>query len=188
MTLPNLFAFEYLVSQSLIPLIDKIIKAEKKYLQNYLPHYFQTPTGIKLIDEFLKVKFDFTDFEDKSKSRSVAISLLNLGHLKEIGRTTFNILISNNISYYEPYYENPIGRVERFAESERQNKDFYNLRECLCCGAKSMVVYRKPIAIPWTEDKFISWFKCYNCDYSLKDNVGDPNFFNLSDKLIFATD
>lgn len=188
MTLPNLFAFEYLVSQRLIPLIDEIIKAEKKYLQNYQPHYFQTATGIKLIDEFLAVKFEFTDFEDKSKSRSLAISLLKLGHLKEIGRTTFNIIIRNNISYYEPYYENPIGRVERFAEVEKQNTDFHNLRECLCCGVKSMVVYRKPIDIPWTEDKFISWFKCYNCDYSLKNNVGDPNFFNLSDKLIFATE
>ncbi len=188
MTLLNLLAFEYLISQRLIPLIDKIIKAEKKYLQNYLPHFFRTATGIKLIDEFLAVKFEFSDFEEKSKSRKLAISLLRLGHLKEIGRTTFNINIRNNISYYEPYYDNPNGRVERFAEAERKNRDFYNLRECLCCGAKSMVVYRKSIDIPWADRKFISWFKCYNCDYSLKDNVGDPNFFNLSDKLIFATE
>jgi uncharacterized protein YerC len=39
-TLPNLFAFEYLVSQRLIPLIDQIVKSEKKYLNNYLPHFF----------------------------------------------------------------------------------------------------------------------------------------------------
>lgn len=188
MTLPNLFAFEYLVSQRLIPLIDKIIMAEKKYLQNYLPHYFHTITGIKVIEEFLSVKFEFTDFEDKNKSRSLAISLLKLGHLKEIGRTTFNIIIRNNILFYEPYDENPIGRVERFAEAERKHRDFFNLRECLCCGVKSMVVYRKPIDIPCIDDKFISWFKCFNCDYSLKNNVGDPNLFNLSDKPIFATE
>lgn len=189
-TLPNLFAFEYLVSQRLIPLIDETIKAEKKYLKNYLPHFFETVTGIKIIDEILAVKFEFTDFEDKNKSRNLAISLLKLGHLKEFGRAAFNsdIVIRKNISFYEPYYDNPIGRVERFAETERHHKEFYDLRDCLCCGVKSLVVYRKSIDIPWTEDKFISWFKCYNCDYSLKNNVGDPNFFNLSDKPIFATE
>jgi len=187
-TLPNLFAFEYLVSQRLIPLIDAIIKAEKKYLKNYLPHYFSTATGIRVIDEILAIKFEFVDFGDKAKSRNLAISLLKLGHLKEIGRAAFNVLIRNNISVYESYYENPVGRVERFAEAERQHNDFFNLRNCLCCGVKSLVVYRKPINIPWTEDKFISWFKCYCCDYTLKNNVGDPNFFNLSDKPIFATE
>jgi hypothetical protein len=190
MTLPNLFAFEYLVSQRLIPLIDVIIKAEKKYLNKYLPHFFTTLTGINVIDEILSVKFEFSDFEDASKSKSLAISLLKLGHLKEIGRAAFNhdIVIRNNISFYEPYYENPIGRVERFAEAEKLHKDFYNLRECICCGVKSLVVYRKSIDIHWTEDNFISWFKCYNCDYSLKNNVGDPNFFNLSERPIFATE
>jgi hypothetical protein len=189
MTLPNLFAFEYLISQRLIPLIREIINAEKKYLKDYLPHFFETATGIKIIEEFLAVKFEFTDFEDKTKSRSIAINLLKLGHLKELGRAAFtqSAAIRNNISFYEPYYENPIGRVERFAETERQHKEFYDLRTCLCCGIKSLIVYRKPIDIPWTDEKFISWFKCYNCDYSLKNNVGDPNFFNLSDTPIFAT-
>ena len=190
MTLPNLFAFEYLVSQRLIPLIGEVIKAEKKYLGHYLPHFFTTATGIKIIEEILAVKFEFLDFEDKHKSRSLAISLLKLGHLKELGRAAFNhdIVIRKRFSFYEPYYENPIGRIERFAETERQNIDFYNLKDCLCCGVKSLVVYRKPIDNPWTEDKFISWFKCYNCDYSLKNNVGDPCFFNLSDTPIFATE
>ena len=188
-TLPNLFAFEYLVSQRIIPLIDEIIKAEKKYLKEYLPYFFSTATGIKIIDEILAVKFEFTDFENENESRNLAISLLKLGHLKELGRAAFNhdVVIRNNISFFEPYYENPIGRVERFAEGERPHKEFYNLRDCLCCGVKSLVVYRKPIDIPWTDEKFISWFRCFNCDYSLKNNVGDPSFFKLSEKPIFAT-
>jgi len=187
-TLPNLFAFEYLVSQRLIPLIDQIIKSEKKYLKNYLPHFFMTATGIKIIDEILAVNFEFTDFADKSKSRYLAISLLKLGHLKELGRATYNLDVSikRKTSFYEPFYENPIERIERFAETEKQHKEFYDLRECICCGVKSLVVYRKSIDIVWSEDKFISWFRCYNCDYSLKNNVGDPNFFGLSEKPIFA--
>ena len=190
MTLPNLFAYEYLVSQRIIPLINEIIKAEKKYLKKYIPYYFETKTGIKIIDEILAVKFEFTDFKDKSKSKSLAFSLLKLVHLKEMGRAAFNndIVIRKNNSFYEPYYENPNGRIERFAETERNHYEFYDLRDCLCCGIKSLVVYRKPIDIPWTDDKFISWFKCFNCDYSLKNNIGDPSFFNLSDKPIFASE
>lgn len=188
-TLPNILAFEYLISQRLVPLIDRIISAEKRYLENYLPHFFETATGIKIIDEILAVKFEFSDFEDNRKSKDLAISMLKLAHLKEIGRAAFanDTIIRKNISFYEPYYDDPIGRVERFAETEQNHKEFYKLRECLCCGVRSLVVYRKPIDIPGTEGMFISWFKCYNCDYSLKNNVGDPHFFNLSNEPIFAT-
>ncbi len=185
MTLPNLFAFEYLVSQRLIPLIVEIIKVERKYLKDYLPYFFTTATGINIIEEILAVKFEFSDFKDKKKSKSLAFSLLKLGHLKEIGRAAFNS--PKYISFYEQEYEYPTGRIERFAEAERQDKDFYELRGCPCCGLKSLVVYRKEYDDIFTKKRdFISWFKCYSCDYSLKNNVGDPNFFNLSDKPIFA--
>lgn len=144
-TLPNLFAFEYLVSQRLIPLINQVIKVEKKYLADYIPHFFETRTGIGIVDEILKIKFKYTDFDDKKKSRHLALSILKLGHIKELGRASYNQdkLIRNNQSFYELYYENPVGRVERFAETERQHKDFYSLEECICCGAKALVVYRK---------------------------------------------
>jgi hypothetical protein len=187
-TLPNLFAFEYLVSQRLIPLIADIIKVEKEYLKDYMPHYFKTKTGIKVIEEILSIKFDFNDFNNKSKSKSLAISLLKLGHLKEIGRTTFNMTIHNNISFYEPNYVNPIGRVEKFAESEKNNSNFFKLIYCFCCGVKSMVVYKKNIETSWNNEKFISWVKCFCCDYSLNNNVGDPSFFNLTNTPIFATE
>jgi hypothetical protein len=188
-TLPNIYAYEYLVSQRLIPMIDEIVKAEQKYLENYLPHYYHTKTGINVMQEFLTVKFEHTDFKDKTKSNSLAFSLMKLLHLKEIGRTTFNVNIFNNESFYESYYVNPTGRAERFAETEKIHGDFFNLRECLCCGLKTMVVYRKSIEdIFSNKPTFISWFKCYNCDYSLKNNVCDPIFIGFTDEPIFATE
>jgi hypothetical protein len=188
-TLPNLFAFEYLVSQRIIPIINQILKVEKKYFGTHTPLYLETRTGIKILDEILNVKFEFEDFANNNKSKSLAISLLKIGHIKEIGRTVYHQHINQagNNYYYEPYYDNPIARAERFAEVERLKEDFFNLTECICCGIKSLVVYRQPNDAPWVQDKFISWLRCYNCDYSLKNNVGDPNYFNLTKEPIFAT-
>ncbi len=57
-----------------------------------------------------------------------------------------------------------------------------------CFGVKSLVVYRKSISPILVNEKFISWFKCYNCDYSLKNNIKDPYFFNFSKSQIFAVE
>ncbi len=189
-TLPNLFAFEYLVSQRLIPLISKIIKAEKQYLKGYSPYFFETKTGIKVIDQILSISFDYSDFTDKSKYKHLAKCLLKISHLKEIGRAAYNqdAVMRNNISFYEPYYENPANRAERFAETEKQHKEFHSLNKCICCGVKSLVVYRKEFDnIIERKRDFISWFHCYNCDYSLKNNVGDPHYFGLAEEPLFAT-
>ena len=186
-TLPNLLAFEYLVSQRLIPIIDKVIKAEKKYLEDYIPHFFITNTGIKIIDEILAVKFDFSDFENKKRQGGLLDSLIKLAHLKELGRCSFNqdLLIRKNISHYEPYYENPIARAEKFAKIEMEHMNFFSLKKCTCCGVESLVIYKKSLDDVETKGAFISWFKCYNCDYSLNNNVGDPNLFGLSPITLF---
>ena len=188
-TLPNLFAFEYLISQRLIPLINKIIFADKDKLNGYIPYFFETKTGIKVVDEILKVKFEYLDFSKKSKSKQLGLVLLKLGHLKEIGRASYNqnVYDRQNKSFSEMYYENPTGRMERFAKTEEVNENFYGINNCICCGARALVVYRKSLEIFFDGDRgFMSWFKCYNCDYSLKDNVGDPSLFGLSSKQLFA--
>ncbi|MFL9483438.1 hypothetical protein ACI6Q2_11725 [Chitinophagaceae bacterium LWZ2-11] len=188
-TLPNLIAFEYLFSQRLIPLIDQILKAEKKYLRGYTPYYFETKTGINIIQEMLKIKFDYKDFKNKEKSEQLGKCFLKIGHLKEMGRTAYNQkpLDRGNMSTYENLYENPIGRAERFAETERKNQYFFSLTTCICCGANALVVYKKEL--PNIIDNNLEvhkWLKCYNCDYSLRDNVGDPHYFNLSHKPLFS--
>lgn len=186
-TLPNIYSFEYLISQRIIPLVKDILEAEREHLNGYFPPYLQTKTRINLMNEFLAIKFHFSDFTNIAKHDELSHKLLKLGHLKEMGRSAF-YLISNNPSYLEPYYNAPIERAERFARSEKHNVDFFDLRECLCCGVHSLVVYRQPNSVNWIGEPFISWLKCYNCDYSLKNNIGDPFHFQLSKSLIFATE
>jgi hypothetical protein len=190
-TLPNLFAFEYLVSQRLTPIIIQIIKAEKKHLGDYIPHYFETPTGIKIIEEISKVHFDYSDFSNKNKSAHLAFSLLKIGHYKEMGRVVYNFppTLERNYTWGEDDYDNSVGRAERFAETERKHKYFFSLNQCICCGAKSLVVYKRHLEPFWSDDStFISWFKCFNCDYSLKNNVGDPHFFDIAKEPLFASE
>lgn len=186
-TFPNLFAYEYLITQRIIPLINNVIEAEKKYLKDYLPHFYKTVTGIKIIEQILSVNFEFTDFGNQKKSKELAIKLFKLAHIKEIGRSTFNINIylNQNFAIYEPKYNNPIGRIERFAETEKTHPNFYNLINCICCGTKSLIVYRVILDNKFSNHKFSSWAKCFNCDYLIKNNIGDPHLFNLSKELIF---
>lgn len=188
-TLPNLHAYEYLISQRLIPLLNEILISEKEYIKDFKFHFFETATGIRIIDQILSIKFDFSDFNDDSKQKQLQYSLLKIGHLKELGRAAFNNdpMMRLNKSWYESGYENPIGRLERFVATESSHEEFYNLQNCICCGQKTLIVYRKPIDHPWTKRKFLSWFKCFNCDYSLKDNVLDPKLFGLSETPVFAT-
>ena len=190
-TIPNVYLLDYLVSQKIIPIIDAVVKADKDILKNYLPHYFETLTGIKIIDEIIKIKIDYNDFNNESKANELALKILRLAHLKELGRASYTLeyTIKNNISYYAPYYKDPIGRNRRFAEGEEKNHEsFYApIKKCPCCGFDTLVVYRKEYDDIFTKKKaFISWFNCFTYTYSLKNNIGDPEYFGYSKEKLFA--
>jgi hypothetical protein len=190
-TIPNVYLLDYLVSQKIIPIIDAVVKADKGILKNYLPHYFETLTGIKIIDEIIKIKIDFKDFRNESKANELALKILRLAHLKELGRASYTLeyTIKSNISYYAPYYKDPIGRNIRFAEQEKVHESFYANKKCPCCGFETLVVYRKEYDDIFTKKKnFISWFNCFTCTYSLKNNIGDPEYFGYSKEKLFATE
>lgn len=194
-TLPNLFAFEYLISQRFIPLINQILIAEKEHIKDFKFHFIETKTGIKVLDEIMKIKFTISDFDNTNDRYELAFKIIKLGHLKEIGRAAYNNdrIIRHNKSYYEPYYENPIGRHEQFAASEANNPEFYSLNNCICCGAKTLVVYRKELDKEMVKlfgsENYISWMRCYNeCGYSVKNTVGDPFQFGLSEHPLFPTE
>jgi hypothetical protein len=189
-TFPNLIAFEYLISQRIIPIIKLVLDAEKPLLDKYDPHYLTSSTGINILDQILGVKFDFMEFSDQKKAYDLAIKILKLQHIKEFGRAASIQLpyLRKNRDFYEHLYENPIGRSERFAASEQQNRSdiFYNLIKCNCCGTKSKVVYRMEYSDLWTDEvKFNTWFKCFHCDYSFLHGTGDPHDFGLADAPIF---
>lgn len=189
-TIPNIYLLDYLVSQKIIPLVDTVVETDKDILKSYRPHYFETLTGIKIIEEIKKIKFDFRDFSNENKGNELALKILRLAHLKELGRATYNLefTMKNNISYYDPYYKDPIGRNKRFAEQEKSHPSFYANKKCPCCGFDTLVVYRSEFDDIFTKKKdFISWFNCFTCSYSLKNNLGDPEYFGYSSEKLFAT-
>src|SRR3989339_789839 len=189
-TIPNIYLLDYFVTQKLIPLVAKVVETDKNNFKNGLPHYFETFTGIKIIDEIQKIKYDYKDFRNEEKAKELAFKLLHIAHLKELGRARYGIeyTLKNNISYFEPYYENPIERNKRFALQEKIHPAYNAIKTCPCCGFDTLVVYKKEYDDILTLKKdFISWFNCYTCTYSLKNNLGDPSYFGICKEPIFAT-
>jgi len=190
-TLPNIYLLDYFVSQNIIPLINKVIEAEKDILKDYLPHYFKTLSGINIIEEIIKIKIDYNDFKNDTLKEELIEKYLRLAHLKELGRAsyTLDVTIKKNIIYDSPYYHDPIGRNTRCAIHETNHESYYSNKKCPCCGFETLVVYRKEIDNIITQKKdFISWFSCFTCTYSLKNNIGDPRYFGFSEESLFATE
>ncbi|MCE3228296.1 MAG: hypothetical protein K0S32_2847 [Bacteroidetes bacterium] len=191
-TFPNVIAYELLISQRIIPIVENILLAEAPYLEGYDPHYLSSPTGINILKEISNIKFTVKDFSDQTKTKDIGRALLKLQHIKELGKACYNLdpLFRKDRLYYEHLYERPINRNERFAESEKLNRAdiFYSLGKCICCGASSMVTYRSEYDDMFTNKReFNTWLKCFNCDYSISGNMGDPNYFGLSQSPIFPT-
>lgn len=193
-TFPNLFAFDYLISQEITPIIHEIINTDIIKSEWGNVFLFKTQTGINVIEEILKVKFNHQDFNNFNKKTYLASCFFILAHLKEIGKASFKLELNTrfNRHHIEPYYENPIGRVERFAESEKNCPDYLKTSTCICCGLSSLVVYQRTTKHPFSTEIFpnefvtIEWLKCYNCEYALKNNIMDAHYFGISDTQYFT--
>lgn len=185
----NGLAFDYLVSQRLIPLIVRIVSNQTK-LVDFKPHFYETHSGIKIIDEICKVNFHFNDFKATSKRKELIYKILKLAHLKELGRAAYNhdFMKRSNFDYYQFRYNNPTLRSERCARSESEAEYFYKLSKCTCCDANSMVIYKHEFDDQVVFKKVITsyWGKCFNCDYMIWHELGDPHIFNLSNEPFFA--
>ncbi len=188
--LMNLLALDYLVSQRVIPLVNQVIEIQGENLKFDKPYFFKTQTGIEVINEILKIKFNIDDFKDKAQYPQLRTAILKLGHFKEIGRTAFNddFLKRQNISYYESRYKNPISRSERFAEAEKQAECYFNTHICFCCGIKSLIVYKDTFndTLLLKREIVNYWAKCYHCDYLIGSEVGDPFIFGITKEKLFT--
>lgn len=185
---PSLWLFDYFITQHICPLLIDLFQIENDSIKG-LPFYLKTLSGINILENIAKIKFDFEELKDKSQIENVQTKLLYIGHLKELGRANFNMnnYTRNGKSTFEYNYHDIFGRGERFAESEEKHENFKGIKSCPCCTKKTLVLYSMVI-----EDIFnkhdtlnIQWVKCYICDYHIRYNVGDPVFFNLSDVPIF---
>jgi len=186
-TYPGFFAFEYLITQRLISLVVKIIDS-KDHKDKFIPHYFVTPSGFDLVRSLQAIRFHYKDFANEEKKKDLRSIFFYIAHLKEMGRSnlTQDFYRIKNKDYRELQYDNPIGRTERFAEAEKNHPEFHQLNKCNCCKAKSQVVYRKHFKDFFTQQQdFVSWLRCFNCDYSINERIGDPYSFGLADHLVF---
>jgi|GEM_PF-6518497 hypothetical protein len=187
--IPSMWLLDYLVTQRFIPMIQDIVSIEINKLGNSL-FYFKTPTGIDIIERLGQIKFAFKDLKNSKKKQQTYFTLLYIGQLKELGRASLNMgfYSRNNWSAGHEYnYRDPKGRGRRFALAERRYSDFKTIKNCICCGEKSMVHYSISTTDPFnqTQTILIDWLKCYTCDYHLRYNAGDPYIFGLSPKRLF---
>lgn len=188
--LPTLWYLDYFMTQRLVPIIKAITDVEQNLLGESL-FYFQTETKINVLEKLANVKYEFQELKDVKKIRKMFTYLLYIGHLKELGRANMNmsLFMRRNVQATNEYnYKDPKGRAKRFAEAERNHNDFKEIKSCPCCGEKTLVVYRITIDDIFNAGKKldIDWVKCYMCDYHLRHNAGDPQFFNLNTEKLFV--
>ena len=192
-TLPNLFALDFIVVQKVLPVIAKILEADKAVLKTYQPHYFVTPSGFNVLEKLLSedVKFDYKDFykTDTEDARQLIRKLFIIGHVKEIARATFyfdRLIKMNNRSYYESYYENPMERLKRFTKAEEENDFYLSTKSCHSCGIDSLIVYKKVIDDIFSDKQLDYYYcRCTSCDYFFSENFADPFIVGLSSERIF---
>lgn len=188
-TLINVYGLDYLVTQHLVPVITKILLAEADLLGQYKLRFTVNSVEINILERLNQIRYNVTDFNDQSKHKALQLKILEIAHLKELGRACYEnpMWPKMNQAYHEPYYDDPIGRYERFAESENKHPDFITIQKCPCCGVKSVVVYKHKLEpkIFESEPDFISWLKCYCCGYHIKDNIGDPYYFKIFKSNVF---
>ncbi|HXP50897.1 MAG TPA: hypothetical protein VN922_13130 [Bacteroidia bacterium] len=184
-TLPNIYLMDYIMSQKIVPLILRIVNIHQGILKDFKkPFYFETNTGINILEQIDLIKYNYLDFYDKTKQADLAIKYCTLLHLKELGSAGFSLLpfARKNQSFDHPYDEETIKRFERFAEVEERHEAFSHIKRCPCCGLKTLVVYKKTKNVVVD----ISWVICTACGYSLGTNIGDPFDFKVVAERVFA--
>ena len=188
--LPSMWLLDFTITQKVLPFVSDLLAIEQPKMGVDF-YYLKTTTGINILEGLTRIKFEFDDLLDPHKVDQIYGALMVIGHFKELGRANMNmnLYVRDNMATYEYNYKDPIGRGKRFAQAEKDYKDFDTILDCPCCGNHSLVRYA--ITIP---DDFmnpghpllIEWVKCYTCDYHLRFNMHDPYWIKLSATPVFT--
>lgn len=186
--LPTLRFFDFIVTQRIIPIANRILKADKEIPSDWL-YFTTTISGIKILDHLMNLKFEVTNQKTTKKIGETFDTLLLIAHLKELGRANMNMnnSIKRNQATYEYNYKDPIGRGERFALIEKEKyPDARERKKCPCCSGLSLVLYRiNGLDLPIPSQTNIDWIKCYTCEYHLRYNVFDLHYFDRNFEKLF---
>jgi len=201
-------AFDYFISQHVLPLIKGILDTEPDY--EYLNIERQTASGIKVLKEILEVKFVISDLK-KDASNAFIKKIEKLAHLKELGRSSYNIPTSIPVNLLKQKISKLIEDdddtdlefglsnkdllekcelAEELAKIESEHVKVHNIHICPCCGAKTLLSYWKvdfpmpemPIAYIEVNDA-----KCNFCGYAINASMNDPHKFKITKEKIFDT-
>lgn len=188
--LPRLRFLDFIVTQEIMPLALGILETEPSIPKDWL-YFTQTISGIEIFKTMKEIGFELRNVKSNSKISETYNVLLLLGHLKELGRANMrmNNALRNNRSDYEYNYKDIFGRGQRFALAEKKNHpNAKEIKNCPCCTGNSLVHYViLGIDLPIPSEDNIEWLKCYTCDYYLRYNVFDLNYFNNQFEKHFGT-
>ncbi len=88
--LPTLQFLDYIVTQLIIPIALNILKSNKNIPENWL-YFTKTISGINILDEMSKAKFEIKNLKNNAEISKTINSLFYIGHLKELGRANMNM-------------------------------------------------------------------------------------------------
>lgn len=193
--IPNIISLDYLISQKIIPLINKVVKIQSEITgENHVPYYFETATGINIIERIAKIKFTqkeliLSDGTQRAIDQSLAQRYIELYQLKALGRAAMNYgkISGININTYTEYHRIQHKDSHKLIKFQEQAKEYYKTYNCLCCGNLTLATFKELIEGDelFKEQTFI-WSRCLVCDYGISNKLGNPKDSNITDIDIFG--
>ena len=147
--IPNIISLDYLISQKIIPLVSRVVKVQEEITgKNHTPYYFETATGINIIERITKIKFtqkELTLSEETQKeiNQSIAQRYIELYQLKGLGRAAINYgkISGININIYTEYHRIQDKDSHKLIKFQEQAKEYYKTYNCLCCGNPTLATF-----------------------------------------------
>jgi hypothetical protein len=179
------YAFELLFSNYIIPFITALLRLNPR--ETLLERDIFCKKNV--LDELCKIKLE-EDYKDASKFEYITKSLAHINHLKELGRASYNNVLHMGEDYKvdDKEKERKLAimnerertfneEVAKFLQSEF---NYYDIHQCPCCGANSLITYME-----FSNNKITS-ARCLICSYKINDEIGEPKEFEIMDKEIFV--
>ncbi|MFM9986075.1 MAG: hypothetical protein ACKVOK_12625 [Flavobacteriales bacterium] len=184
------YFYEVLWVNSLIPLVQDYLDCDKV---NNVWLKRKVFCGIDIIGKIVDLKLN-EDISDLVQMDITNRRLIELYHIKELGRTSYNNWICLDLEDYSPevignIYETQINPSRRYGEEIAKNllkkRDYHQAHHCPCCGSKALVSYEI-----WTETitqrRHVNSAMCTLCTYAVKSALGDPFEFEIVDSPILV--
>lgn len=196
--------YDYFITQHVLPLINQFIKVEPNFILDEINP--SVDCGINIFNEILNIKINIEDLKKDDYNKELSDNLCYLTHLKELGRSSFNRSISLPLKqlkliakkkksieddFFSYDYSNDLKKIkaaEEYAKSLSSKEKVWEILNCPCCGAKTLLVFwhiSQPIEDLPKAFKVTEEAKCQFCDYEINSGMGEPKQFKILKKFVF---